>query len=78
MKSKKAELKYKIGDLVRSTFRKAWIGRIEGYYWVSYKGYQYPIYYVKPILDVSRRPQPKSVKTRALSQSWLEPFNDQQ
>ena len=61
--------------MVRSNFRRRWVGIIEGVeYWSSYKSDPYPIYRVKPVIDPCGRPQPKSVKSRTLAQGWLEFF----
>ena len=66
---------FKSGDIVKSNYRKHWIGIIIGVeYWSEYKGKAYPIYRVKPIFDQCGNPQPKNVKSRTLSGGWLESY----
>lgn len=63
------------GQLVRSTYRKGWKGVVVSIScWSSYKGKEYPIYLVRPIVDTKNNPQPKHVKPRRLSSGWLIPI----
>jgi hypothetical protein len=74
MKTPKRKQRYYPGDVVRSSYRRPWIGVIEQVErWVRYDKYHYPIYRVRPIVDPTGRPQPKSVKSMTLAQDWLHP-----